>query len=150
MRRFTTGFKRVGTLLALCALIAASLLTFPASVPWMIAVWLAWHSVLAWRGRRDWIPLAGCAAIVVAKGTWPTTGLVILGAVLLAVAALGVVRRTIPDASRRRRMALAAIAAVWIAWSGMVVDWNDGIHSSRRLTSESGLVACLGDSLTAG
>jgi lysophospholipase L1-like esterase len=80
------ALSRAGRMAALGAAVGAALLTFPGAIPWMIALWLLWHSMAALRGRRGWLPLGLCAAVVLAKRTAWTPG---LG--LLALAAAGVV-----------------------------------------------------------
>jgi len=90
---------RPGRLLRLAALtlarslaVLASLLAFPSTVPWMMAVWLAWHSVLVARRKPGWVPLAACAGITIIKRVpWPPV-LIVLGLLMLAAGLLDVPR----------------------------------------------------------
>jgi lysophospholipase L1-like esterase len=141
---------RLGKLVTASAFVAASLLTFPAGIPWMIAAWLGWHTVLVARGKAGWLPLAACAAIVVAKGTWPTFGLIGLAGVMAAAGALSFARLNMTNPARRRRAAAGGVIAVWSAWCAMLVDWHAGIHPSQAASRTTGAVVCLGDSLTTG
>lgn len=43
--------------LAVTTSVVASLLTFPSSIPWMMAFWLLWHTAGVARGQPRWWPL---------------------------------------------------------------------------------------------
>jgi hypothetical protein len=46
--------NRVARVLVCVLLVVGSLLTFPAGVPWMMALWLALHTAIAVRGGSGW------------------------------------------------------------------------------------------------
>lgn len=140
---------RIARLLAASGLVVASLLTFPAAVPGMIAAWLVWHTVAALRGLPGWLPLASCATLVVIKGTWPTAGLIVLTIAMTGSAALGVLRQLRPT-GRDRRLVAGSLAALWLAWGVMLVDWRAGVATSDTIAFDrDSTIVCLGDSLTA-
>ena len=62
-----TLFARVGRTILLTSLVVISLLTFPSSVPWMIAFWLVWHTIAIAYGKPAWMPLLACIAILLAN-----------------------------------------------------------------------------------
>lgn len=144
-----TLLRRVGRILAIGLVVVGSLLTFPAGLPWMIALWLVWHTIQVWRGKPGWLPLATCALIVTAKGTWPTGGLIVLAIAATGSAALGIMRQR-KQGPRDRLLIGGSLLALWLAWGVMLVDWQQGVHVSRsREFSGVVRVVCLGDSLTA-
>ena len=149
-RNLLAPVKRIGAVVAATVAVAASLLTFPGGLPWMIAAWLAFYSLLALRGKPGWIPLATCAAIVLVKRVDGPISLLVLGAIVLAscfVRALPQLRRYVDS---RRPIKIVVVAALWIAWAGFVIEWRAAALSSRPLAlDKSRTVVCLGDSLTA-
>src|SRR5688572_21751601 len=70
--------RRAAITLGLALFVFASLLTFPNALPWMVAAWLGWHVALVLRGRRSWLPLAGCGAVLLAKNPPPLPGVAAL------------------------------------------------------------------------
>lgn len=149
MPRGQTRSGRIARLLAIGTAVVASLLTFPNAVPWMIGAWLFWHTVAVWRGLPGWIPLVICAALVAAKGTWPTTGLFVLAIAMTGSTALGVLRQ-IHAIRPDRGLRSGSLIALWLAWGVMLVDWREGGQSSGRLVLDrNATIVCLGDSLTA-
>ena len=134
----------------LSSVVVASLLTFPSALPWMIAAWLAGHTVLVVWGRPGWIPLAVCMAVVLAKRTPWMPGVVAMLVVMVAAATFRMIlqRKThlkwVPYASR------LTVVAIWIAWAAMLADWRAATRCSRPATLVPDRpVICLGDSLTA-
>lgn len=142
---------RIGHLLLILALVAVSLLTFPSAIPWMVAAWIGWHTCVVARGRPGWLPLLGCAAVLLVKrATWMPGAVAMLG-VMLAAACLGVCLARGPAGRWGRRTVWMAAAAVWATWAVMFGDWHTAIHCSRRPPLDPARpVVCLGDSLTAG
>jgi hypothetical protein len=65
--RLIDRLARIGRTVVLTFFVIASLLTFPASIPWMVACWLFWHSLLVFRNRPGWLPLAACVVILCVK-----------------------------------------------------------------------------------
>ena len=131
--------------------VVISLLTFPGAIPWMVALWLSWHTWLIVRGRAGWLPLLACALVLLVKRTpWPP-GVIALGVVMLAAAVSGVVRSRKKAAARSKRFAWAAAFALWIAWALMTTEWHAAARSGRQVAMDpTRPVVCLGDSLTAG
>jgi hypothetical protein len=69
---WAAAVTRIGRIVLISGLVVLSLLTFPAAIPWMVALWLAWHTWSAARSRLAWLPLVACAAILLVKRTaWP-------------------------------------------------------------------------------
>jgi len=150
-RTLVTCLKRVGGTVGISTTVAVSLLTFPSAIPWMVGLWLSWHTWLVARGRPGWLPLLVCALVLLVKGSpWPS-GVIALGAVMLAAAVLGVVRSWKKAATRSKRLTWMAAFALWIAWAVMAIQWHTAARSGRQVTMDpSRPVVCLGDSLTAG
>ncbi|HVE43416.1 MAG TPA: GDSL-type esterase/lipase family protein [Planctomycetota bacterium] len=125
--------------------LAASLLVFPAWLPWMILCWFVIAAVRRRRGKAAWPALGLCVGIVLGKRMdWPPA-LVVLGLLTLAAATL--------DFLRQRRPALASAATIaglcllpawiWMAWS-----WVGVGYTSRRPVLDGRPIVCTGDSLT--
>jgi acyl-CoA thioesterase I len=144
-RRFFVSLLRIGGLVLVLLLVLGSLLTFPAHLPGMIAVWLGLATALTFAGRRAWPTLVGCAIIVIVKRVDGSPGVWICLASMLAVAAaLHLVRETRPD-----RLAIAYLAIVWLAWIGLAWDWHRSSHANHSVAPLDGRpIVCIGDSLT--
>ncbi len=133
------------------ALVVVSLLTFPNAIPWMVAVWLLWHTVLVVRGRPGWLPLVGCAAVVLVKRVTWMPGVIALVAVMLLAGLLGMLRARRSVGPWAKRSAWVAAPLLWITWGAMALDWHAAAHCGRRVALHpTRPVVCLGDSLTAG
>jgi lysophospholipase L1-like esterase len=149
-RRPGATLARAGRVVARTALVIASLIAFPSVVPWMIAVWLAWHTWLVWRGRPAWAPLVGCLAILVAKMPAWLPGLTSLSGVMLAAGLLQGSWRLRKKTPHPQRLAWGGVLALWLAWAAMSVDWHASARCGRRVALDPARpVVCLGDSLTA-
>jgi hypothetical protein len=66
-RRVLESLRRITCLILLLLLVLGSLLTFPAGMPGMIAVWLGLYTALVLLCRRGWPALMGCALVVLVK-----------------------------------------------------------------------------------
>jgi acyl-CoA thioesterase I len=127
----------------------ASLLVFPNAIPWLIAVWLSAYSLLALFGRRGNLCLGACAAILVAKLVTPAPGILGLLAVMLAVVMIGMAIGRSGTATLSRRFAWLSALALWIAWSGMTVDWYAATHCRHPVVLRADRpIVCFGDSMT--
>jgi acyl-CoA thioesterase I len=134
----------------LCAAVVASLLTFPSAIPWLIAGWLVWYTVLVLRGRWAGFPLAACLVILLVKQVFWTPGLLALAVVMGMVGIWQAVGRA---RGKRGRLTYGwvAVLAVWGAWAVMVWGWQSAAHC-RHPVEMQGMrpVVCMGDSLTSG
>jgi acyl-CoA thioesterase-1 len=141
--------RRTGTTLAWAALVIGSLLTFPSSIPWMIAVWLLVHTTALSHHRAGWSPLAVCLAIVVVKRIdWPPALWVLL-VVMVTATGLSFGRGRTDRLPRVSRW--WAVAALWAAWAPVAVLWCPiARRSSEFVAGNSAPVLCIGDSLTSG
>jgi lysophospholipase L1-like esterase len=140
--------KRIGWIVLASATIVASLLTFPAALPWMICVWLALHTLAVHRGRSEWIPLMICCAVVVAKRPdWSLS----LSTLVLSMAAVALVRAIVNATQSRRKSILSwsGVATLWIVWAWFAFDYAEAARMARPARHEAGPIVCLGDSLTA-
>jgi acyl-CoA thioesterase-1 len=153
-RRWSFPFavlRRVVATAGVTLLIVASLLTFPSCIPWMAAVWLAWHSIEVARGRAGWFPLVACAAVMAGKGLPWMPGVVAFGVATCTICLLAVARAAKPSSRRLRIAASGALALLWLVWCGLAIDWNLAARVSRRPVLRPGRpIVLLGDSLTAG
>lgn len=139
---------RIVRVVALMAALIASLLTFPAGVPWMVAGWLG---VFTWgvvRGRSGvWCLAIPVLVILIKRIDWPPgLWLTLIIFVIVAVAFI-ISRRRDGKLARRRRF--AALGAVWLAWMVLACDWHRSAHANHSVAPFDGRpIVCLGDSLT--
>lgn len=146
----TTSTKRLGWIVAIAGGVIASLITFPAAVPWMIAGWLLYSTVLIAHGRPGWLPLAVCASIVLVKNVdWPSAIYLLAGAMLAVGIWRGAGSRKQPSVSSNRLGVAVSMIALWGAWLALSWMWWTSAHSSEmpQLQGERPVV-CVGDSLT--
>lgn len=151
--RFISASRRIGVLLAVALLTVASLLTFPAHIPGMAAVWLGVYTLLSLAGGRCWPALAACAAIVLVKRVaWPPGLWLFVFAALMAGLVTwrsGRIASPAPRTSRANRVTIACLAIVWLAWAGLAWDWQRGSHANRPISPlDRRPIICIGDSLT--
>jgi acyl-CoA thioesterase-1 len=148
--RVAAAALRAGKTLLLCLAVVGSLLTFPSGIPWMVALWLLWHTTARLRERSGWMPLAICAAVLLVKGLpWSIGTFAVLLMVVLTLVATALVNSQ--SSYRRTRVAAVSIGALWLAWGVMAFEWRAAAHTSRKvrlITSRP--VVFIGDSLTAG
>jgi lysophospholipase L1-like esterase len=144
-----SGWVRIASVvlprLALYPFLAASLLVFPAWLPWMILCWLLIAAVRRFRGKAAWPALGIVSGIVLGKRMdWPPS-LVVLGILTLAAALLDFLRQRRPSLST-----LAALAGLCLvpAWAWMAWTWVGVGHTNRRPLLDGRPIVCTGDSLT--
>jgi acyl-CoA thioesterase I len=144
------SMSRLGKIILATFILLVSLLVFPNAIPWLVAFWLCWHTLLMLQNRPGWQPLAVCIAVLLVKRTdWPPSLLAM--AFLMGIACLWrmfffgkiPVRRT-------RLVASLGLAALWACWAVMAWEWYASSPGGKRciLRPERPIV-CLGDSLTA-
>lgn len=139
---------RIARVVAVMAALAASFLTFPAGVPWMVAGWLA---VFTWgvvRGRSGvWCLAIPVLVILIKRVDWPP-GLWLTLIVLVIVAVAFIISRR-RDGKLARRRRFAALGAVWLAWIVLACDWHRSAHANHVIAPfDARPIVCLGDSLT--
>ena len=88
--RFVGRLIGIGRTVALTLFVIASLLTFPNAIPWMVACWLFWHTLLVARSRPGWLPLAACVAILLIKRVDWSPWLVAMATLMLVLCVLRV------------------------------------------------------------
>ena len=131
--RLAARFTRIGRTVALTFFVIASLLIFPYAIPWMVACWLVWHTLLVFRNRPGWLPLAACTAILFIKRVDWSPGLIAMVTLMLV---LGILRAFTTRKSQlpwSKRLAWLGIAAAWIVWAGMTYEWHTSAQSGRSL-----------------
>jgi lysophospholipase L1-like esterase len=141
--------SRVGRTIVFTTLVVLSLLTFPSSLPWMIAFWLAWQTLAITRSKPPWMPLLTCVGILAVKRVyWPPT-LIGFGGLALLVGIWSYFR---PGAfSMRSRIGWTMTFALWIACALFALQWRAIATCGREvLLDTSRSVVCIGDSLTSG
>jgi lysophospholipase L1-like esterase len=140
---------RVGRLMAGGVAVVASLLTFPAGIPAMIAFWIACHCIQLARGRPGWLPLTTClVAVLVKRVPWFPT-LALLLAVMALAAGAGPVSKRCLSAAAQRKLKLGLVAAVWLTWIGFAWDWRRSGQANHSVAAwDQRPVVCIGDSLT--
>jgi acyl-CoA thioesterase I len=147
--RVLSGLRQALRAIIWCLIIVASLVVFPNGIPWLIAVWLLAYTLLILMGRRGFVGLGLCAAVILAKRPTLAPGLSGLIVLILAIAVIGIWqnRKGKPDLSRR--FALLSLPMLWIAWGGMAWDWHYAAHCHHAIALKSERpVVCLGDSMT--
>lgn len=146
-----TASRQLGRTLGVALIVVVSLLSFPSVLPWMIGVWVLWHSVLVFLNQPAWLPLSACAAMLVIKLVPHTPLLVLLGILFATIGVLRYRRRADPVKLSRWRFAFFVIP--WIAWGAMfwehqsVVTCNQPRYAMPDATQR---IVCVGDSLTDG
>ncbi len=129
-------------------IVALSLLSFPSVLPWMVAFWIACHTVLAQWKRPAWVPLLICLFILIAKMVPRTPAMLLLGLVLASVIAFRLKHRCMPQQISRWWI---TPAIAWVGWAFLLAQWHN-IEMSSRSPSFHPMrpVVCIGDSLTEG
>lgn len=115
-------------------------------LPWMILGWLLLFGIRRFRGKSGWPVLALAVGILLVKRVdWPP-GLVVLGLLMIAAAALDFVGRKRPGWKTAVRFAAACLAPAWLAmaWTWSMV----GQMSRQPLLDGDRPIVCMGDSLT--
>lgn len=139
--------KRLGILLGYSAALIASLLTFPAGVPWMVGFWQALFSCCLLTQISPLWPVMTCAAILLAKGTSLDPRLLAL-LLQVAVAIYVTLVRRLQPAGRHSAATYAGLIGGWACWLFFTVGWNRTSQPMHETTERAAPVVCLGDSLT--
>lgn len=143
------SLSRVARTVLVTLLVVLSLLTFPSSIPWMIAFWLIMHTVAAGRGKPAWVPLLVCVAILLAKRIYWPSSLAIFAGAAAVVAASRFGRRG--GIASRPRLAWAETLGLWGLWITVALQWQAIATCNHAVRYDaSRAVVCLGDSLTSG
>jgi lysophospholipase L1-like esterase len=143
--------RRIVTVVGLTLAVLVSLLSFPAALPWMIAAWLLWHTVIVCRGQADWIPLGLCLIILAVKRPYWSPTLIVLAIFSVLVGGVNLLLTRRPATAKRRKWTWLRIGVLWGLWAITAVQWHRTSHCQRQ----PGLdpvrpVVCIGDSLTSG
>ncbi|MCA9135176.1 MAG: hypothetical protein KDB00_00420 [Planctomycetales bacterium] len=146
----TSGiFRRIFRTIGICTAVSISLLCFPHWLPWMVAFWIAWHSVLVLRGRPGYWPLTACLTILVVRLAPATPATILLGVVLLGLAVWRFRSRANP--LRFKRLGWGLLVAVWMAWTFHFVEYRRSASCNHLVTLDTSRpIVCIGDSLTEG
>jgi len=123
--------------------IIASLLVFPAGIPWMILGWLILFAVQRGRGKPGWKSLDICVFLLLVRGLDWTPALILLGVLMAGCSVL-----EFKSLNRPAAIAAAALAPAWIA---MAWTWTGVGHAGRTPALDPARpIVCVGDSLSAG
>ena len=135
---------RIGRTLA----VIVSLLTFPSMIPWMVACWLAWYTLLSSHNRSRLLLLACVGILLVKRVDW-SPWLIAMAVLMLALCGYRwYAERKVPS-PWNNRLAWLGIAGIWIAWAGVTYQWGRSPYAGRPLTIQpSRPIVCIGDSLT--
>jgi lysophospholipase L1-like esterase len=145
----TAALGRIGRVVFLTLLGFASLLSFPNAIPWMVAAWLLWYTLLLARGRRAWPALAAGLGILAVKGIYWTPAAITMGGLMAVVCLEWLVLRRIRGTARFAPLAWGGVTALWAVWALLAVDWYRPADGGRLKPLHPGRpVVCLGDSLT--
>lgn len=146
----TSGiFRRIFRTIGICAAVSISLLCFPHWLPWMIAFWVAWHTVLVCQGRCGYWPLIACLAILVVRLVPVTPAMLLLAAALLGLSLWRIRIRANPGGFGHIQWVL--LAGLWIAWGLQGIEYRRSATCNHPVTFDRDRpVVCIGDSLTEG
>lgn len=134
--------------LAVYPFLIASLLVFPAWIPWMVACWLAVAAVRLRRGLAIWPPMLTCLAILLVKRSDWGPGLWLLLPALAAASAIDGQSRRKPSWGKARAVAFSAVLVCWLALS---IQWPSSERTSQRpALLPDRPVVLIGDSLMSG
>lgn len=124
----------------------ASLLVFPAWLPWMILGWLLLAGLRFRQAKPLWPPLAFCLGILLVKRVDWSPAVVIVLLLLVAAIALDLLTRKKPALKKASIVAAGLLIPAWIA---MAITWTTGTHTSRHpaLVADRPIVV-MGDSLS--
>ncbi len=148
--RLVDRLFRIGRTVFLTFLVLASLLTFPNAIPWMVACWLLWHTLLVSRNRPGWLPLAACAAILFIKRVDWSPGIISMATFMLILCVIRATTARKDQLPWRKRLVRLGIVGAWVTWAGMTYGWYSSAHAGRCLVVQpTRPVVCIGDSLTA-
>jgi acyl-CoA thioesterase I len=147
--RLPHRLARIGRTILLTLVIAASLLTFPSAIPWLVAFWLLCHTMLIFQDRTAWAPLVIGAAILIVKQVDWSSSLIAMAAVMLIVSIVGAFVTRANGSRRRNWLAWLGVVAAWTVWAGMTYEWRQATHAGQFAIKPGRPVACMGDSLTA-
>ena len=108
------SFRRILTIVGLTLAVLISLLTFLAALPWMIAAWLLWNTVIVCRGQAGWIPLCLVLIILAVKRPYWSPPLIVLAifSILVGGVNLLLTNRFATDRSK------------WWTWLGAGLLWS--------------------------
>lgn len=134
--------------LAFYPFLIASLLVFPAALPWMILGWLVLAGVRRFRGRAGWPPLAIALGILAIKRVDWAPALVVLALLMIAAAALDLLQQKRPEWKTPARLAVAVLAPAWLVMACLWM-WTGQLVRKPPLLEDRPIVI-LGDSLAAG
>ena len=139
---------QLGRIVLIIALVILSLLVFPACLPWVFAIWLAWITVRLRGGQHAHWLLLGAIAIILLKRPAILPGVAFL---LVAMCVSAIAGRLFMSRLADHRVRLTLCSALWISFFIMVVDWQRSLHSAHPTSASLNRpVVLLGDSLLAG
>ena len=146
----TSGiFRRIFRTIGVCAAVSISLLCFPHWLPWMIAFWIGWHTVLVFQGRPAYWPLITCLVICAVRLVPATPAMLLLGVALLGVAVHRIRIRDNPGGFVRIQWIL--LAGLWMPWGLHLTEYRRSATCNHPLKFDrTRPVVCIGDSLTEG
>jgi acyl-CoA thioesterase-1 len=134
--------------LAFYPFLIASLVVFPAWMPWMLLGWLLLFAIRRLRGKAGWPPLALGVAIVLFRRVDWAPGLVVLGLTMIAGAVMDRFRERKPSI---RTASVVVACALVPAWLFMAWEWSRVGQTSRHpALLPDRPVVCMGDSLLSG
>ncbi len=140
--------RRIARTVGLALIVVVSLLVFPSVLPWMVAFWLAWHTVSVLRGKPGWAPLMACVVILLAKRVYWAPSLIVLSTLALVVA---LERILLTGSSGKRFGTWPATLCLWLACAGVFYQWHAIGHCDHPVVLDlQRPVVCIGDSLTSG
>jgi lysophospholipase L1-like esterase len=145
------SFRRILAIVGLTLAVLISLLTFPAALPWMIAAWLLWHTVIACRGQAGWIPLCLVLIILAVKRPYWSPPLIVLAIFSILVGGVNLLLTNRFATDRSKRWIWLGAGLLWSLWAITAVQWFRTSHCQRQLVLDPARpVVCIGDSLTSG
>ena len=126
-------FRRILTIIGLTLAVLISLLTFPAALPWMIAAWLLWHTVIVRRGQAGWVPLGLYLVILAVKRPYWSPPLIVLAIFSVLIGGVNLLLTKTSATDRPRKWTWLGAGVLWSLWAFTAIQWVRTSHCQRQL-----------------
>lgn len=137
-----TARNRVGRLIAWTVALLCSLIAFPNVLPIWLFGWIAFHTLLLFRGRPSLVPMLAGLALLAVKLPEPSIWIILL---VVAMTTCLVGHRE----TNFRNYGFKTTLFVWACWILFAVNfWLGSNTSIETVLDPERPVVCLGDSLT--
>ncbi len=140
--------KRIIATITVVALVFGSLITFPAYLLWMAAIWLGIAVVALAMNKPAWPWLGSCVLIILIKQPGYTIGFWLCLTTVVAVAVLDWRSRKKKQESISRKRLTVFVLILATPLIGYGAERWFAVNASQLHVADQRPIACLGDSLT--